>query len=534
MKKNKKNREPDLPLPRYIIAVFFFLVAGIITVGVIYYEHQIHAIKKDKEDELNAIAELKTGLLMTWRLERLADAEMIRGNPLLRTELIRWFKGDDSPGLHEDIQAWLESIKRSHRHNRVSVFSADRRRMLSWPEGNEPISPEIIRLISRPRPVCAPEFIDFHRIMKDGPIRLGILIPVPGCTSTKITLNLGYIYLEVDPTAYLFPLIQTWPTPSHTAETLLIRREGNDVVYLNELRHIKDTALKLRFHLAKKLDLPAARAVQGYEGAMEGYDYRGKAVLSALKKIPDSPWFLVAKVDQEEIYAPIRTDALIIMLVISLMIIGSGSFIGMWYQGRQTGIYRRQLEMEQERSILADRVSLLAKHANDVIFLLQSLKNYKFKDYLLSLLFGFLALSANLTLLPAFLIIISLLILDYVLNIKSYKKYSTIKLSFITILFGLAPVCYFTLYLLKLKKHGLLDVGSLNGLPACKIPAAMREYRGQPVGHTTAVEYAMHWDQAPPRAPRSPLPCKTRRLHRCGSRSFGRRVRASEILNAAR
>ena len=368
MKIGEEYKEPYLPLPRYIITVFSVLVAGIIIVGYLYYVHQIQTIKRDKQDELEAIADLKADELMRWQQERINDVEMVSGNPILDTIFNRWLKGDDSPGLYKNILGCMESIMRTHQYHSVSLFSTDLSRRISIPEDNEPVSPEVTRILSGHKQECSVQFLDIHHLGKNGPLRLGILIPIPGCTSLKES-NTGYVYMEIDPNDFLFPLIQSWPTPSQTAETLLVRREGNDVIYLNELRHIKNSALLLRSPISRK-DLPAARAVLGYEGVMEGYDYRGKAVLAFIKKIPDSPWFMVAKVDREEIYAPIRTAAFIITLVISLMIIGSGSFMGMWYRGRQAGMFRRQLMLEQERSILADRVSLLAKHANDVIFLL--------------------------------------------------------------------------------------------------------------------------------------------------------------------
>ena len=364
----RENPEPFIPLPRYVVAVFSVLVAGIIAVGIIYYVHQIHAIKKEKQDELKAIADLKSGQLMRWRLERMIDVEMLSGNPMVRTGLVRWLNGDDSPALQIDIRGCLDSALRSRQYCRVSIFNPDFSRRMSLPEYMEPISPEVSRIVTTRQSKCDPVFLDFYRVMKNGPIRLGILIPVPGCGQPEKT-TMGYMLLEIDPTAFLFPLIQSWPTPSHTAETLLVRREGNDVLFLNELRHIKKTVLRLRLPLYRH-DLPAARAVLGYEGAMEGDDYRGKAVLAYLDKIPDSPWFMVSKVDQDEIYAPIQKVALSITVIVILMILGSGSFIFVWYRGRQAEIYRRQLELERERTALAERVNLLTRHANDIIFML--------------------------------------------------------------------------------------------------------------------------------------------------------------------
>lgn len=43
-----------------------------------------------------------------------------------------------------------------------------------------------------------------------------------------------------------------------------------------------------------------AEAVLGKQGICEGSDYRGVAVLADLHPIPGSPWFIVAKVDAEE------------------------------------------------------------------------------------------------------------------------------------------------------------------------------------------------------------------------------------------
>src|ERR1035438_8946554 len=84
----------------------------------------------------------------------------------------------------------------------------------------------------------------------------------------------GILLLGIDPSEFLYPLIQSWPTPSRTAETLLVRREGDEVVYLNELRHRKDTAMQLRFPLTDRR-IPAVRGALGVEGTAEGIDYRG-------------------------------------------------------------------------------------------------------------------------------------------------------------------------------------------------------------------------------------------------------------------
>jgi signal transduction histidine kinase len=179
---------------------------------------------------------------------------------------------------------------------------------------------------------------------------MGIIVMIPK-DPLKDNSPLGYILMEIDPEVSVYPLIESWPTPSRTAETYIVRREGNDVVYLNDLRLQENTALIYRLPLSRP-NLPAAMAVLGKQGIVEGIDYRGNAVLAALTKIPDTPWFMVAKVDQEEIYAPIRKAALMITITFSLIIITLGTLIGLWYRGRQAEAYCRQLALEEEKNVL--------------------------------------------------------------------------------------------------------------------------------------------------------------------------------------
>ena len=114
--------------------------------------------------------------------------------------------------------------------------------------------------------------------------------------------------LRINPRDFLYPLIEKWPVPSKTGETLLVRREGDEVVYLNDLLHQPGAALTLRRSI-RDLQLPAAMGTRGYFGVTEGVDYRGVTVLAAVRAVPGSPWILVAKQDKTEIYAPLHQQA---------------------------------------------------------------------------------------------------------------------------------------------------------------------------------------------------------------------------------
>jgi len=200
---------------------------------------------------------------------------------------------------------------------------------------------------------------DLHRQQSDQSIHLGLIVPLVSDRSDVVLL------LEVDARQSLFPLVQSWPTRSRTAETLLIRREGNDAVFLNELRHRKGTALNLRLPIDRMPGLPAARATSGEEGVVEGNDYRQVPVVAALRAIPGTPWFLVAKIDREEIYAPFwrEVSTAIPLLAVLMMGVVSGVSV-LWHRRglvsaeRELVLQRRSLESERNFRVLFEQAAV--------------------------------------------------------------------------------------------------------------------------------------------------------------------------------
>ena len=179
---------------------------------------------------------------------------------------------------------------------------------------HEEAARSLVEALREGRPVMT----DLHAGPADLPPHIDVVAPLFSETDKTRDPN-GAVILQIDARQFLYPLIQFWPTPSVSAETLLVRKEGDAVLFLNDLRHQPDTALKLRIPLSKK-NVPAVMAVLGKEGIVQGTDYRGVGVLSVLKAVPNSPWFMVSKMDEAEALAGWRfRSILILVLVIALL-----------------------------------------------------------------------------------------------------------------------------------------------------------------------------------------------------------------------
>ncbi|MDQ5910090.1 MAG: hypothetical protein QG599_2185, partial [Pseudomonadota bacterium] len=167
--------------------------------------------------------------------------------------------------------------------------------------------------------------------------------------------------------SYLYPLIQSWPTPSHSAETLLVRREGEKVVFLNELRHQPHTALSLRVPLNDHDHLPAVQAVLGQQGLFQSRDYRGVEVLADLRPIPESPWFLIAKVDADELLAEARYRAGMVALFVALGILLAAAATIIAYRQRQARLYHDLYRSEREQQAAQEEFRITLYSIGDAV-----------------------------------------------------------------------------------------------------------------------------------------------------------------------
>ena len=180
------------------------------------------------------------------------------------------------------------------------------------------------------------------------------------------TEPLGAVVMSAEADDSLFPMLQDWPIPSDSGETLLVRRQGDQVLYLNELRQQKDTALNLTIPLSRT-DLPAVAAVLGQTGIFAGRDYRGVEVIASLRSIPDSPWYMVAKMDRSEAFAGETTRMVLILALAIVLIIAVVAAAWTYWQLGQKRHYREAYEREKERLALLSRFEHLMKQAGDAI-----------------------------------------------------------------------------------------------------------------------------------------------------------------------
>jgi len=77
----------------------------------------------------------------------------------------------------------------------------------------------------------------------------------------------------------------------------------------------------------------------------------------------------VAKVDEEEVHAPIRRRSITLGVMVFLLIFSAGAIVFHLWRRRQLRFYRRDTRPRSERRALLGHYDYLTRFANDIILL---------------------------------------------------------------------------------------------------------------------------------------------------------------------
>jgi two-component system cell cycle sensor histidine kinase/response regulator CckA len=347
-----------------LLTAFWLLALGVAAAGYEYYLNQKAAIENEERTKLSAIAELKIRQISSWRDERLADARIVAASPL--SQPVRQFlvEGQNTAVVRQQVESWLEAIRSATGYSNAILVNPERRIWVAA-GGSASAAEQYFTLGKEAIARGRAELTDLHMDRGLAGPHLGLNVPLRLAAGQA---PVGALLLGIDPKKFLYPLISLWPTASPSAETLLVRREGNEVVFLNELRHRSGTSLKLRFPLSNE-SLPAARGAMGFEGIMTGTDYRGAPVLAAVRRIPDFPWILVAKVDLAEVRAPIARQMFWLGLIGFSVILTIGTGVSLILRDLRAKFDLERYRAEIEHRALRGHYDYLSRFANDIILL---------------------------------------------------------------------------------------------------------------------------------------------------------------------
>ncbi len=335
------------------LALTFLLLSGAISViGLVAYRTQANHLTEVHLNDLEAIAQLKADAITEWLGERRANVVSASGNPTIANTVAEW-RHSGRAEAKARLLGFLSNFRRAYDFESAELRDLDGRLLL----GDGDIMPAMAQM-----PLLAKEalaagtavMVDLYFHPVDKSVRFGHLAPMYVMRSGRRE-PIALLFVGLRASSYLYPRIQQWPLPSATGETVLVRRDKDAILFLNALRLRPGVAFHMQRPVASP-DLPAAVAVRaGQPITIVGHDYRGVAVLAAARPVPDTDWFLVAKMDKTEALADLNrlaatTGALVLLaLAATLAVIAT-----LWQRQRllaahDRAAYASALQASEER-----------------------------------------------------------------------------------------------------------------------------------------------------------------------------------------
>jgi PAS domain S-box-containing protein len=325
---------------RLILAAVLSLV--FLAAGIIFYRNETKQIRQDNYRDLRTVAAFKVRQIQQWRQERLTDVTLISRSPAFLRFTEKLSREARYPDMERELRMRLELERTDNVYSDVLLISPQGRTILSLEARPTPLSDEARQAIGESLGRRSAALSELYRAT-DGRIYLDVVAPV--MDGDRLVAVVVY---RVDAGSRLYPMVTSWPGPGKSAETLLVRRDGGDVLVISEAGHRRNAALSLRYPLTRT-DIPAVQAVLGREGMFVGRDYREVEVMADIRRVPGSPWYMVAKIDMKEVLAEARHRAWFISLVVFLLLLINALMVFYAYRRRDTELYKALYRSEREQ-----------------------------------------------------------------------------------------------------------------------------------------------------------------------------------------
>ncbi len=324
------------------------LILACLFAGGWFYRNQVGERESEVRGDLSTVVRLKAEQITAWRRQSEQLGALV-GNVLSREP------GGRRSALSSDAIEGLRDLFAvngdGQEYRRLFVISGAGALIASVPDT---ASVNLISVFSQFALRAAGPFVTDLVHLSDGSSALFTVVPVHRPKGESLL-----IVVQSDPAVVLFPVMTTWQTHGVAAQVLLARRDGRTLI-----------AIPGGETIASFDHLPSETAAARMEAVNEIADTAGNRMLVAIRTVPDSPWVLVARVDQAALFSQYRLVAWFIVVSVGLLLMGLAFSTREWWTRHEVDEDRKRLDLEIEHQALVQHFDELTRYANDIILLM--------------------------------------------------------------------------------------------------------------------------------------------------------------------
>ncbi len=349
----------------YLLIAFAFL--PLVLFGTIFFSRTKATLKTVRTAQLDIVADLKKDKIESFYLERQADIQAALKFQVIRRNLpilSRYARNRTDPAYvkaRHELKDQMRTFQASYGY--LDVLLLDRQGTVVYVSNDERGAAQL------GRPLRDKTFFEegkkaiyftdvFFGAEGDHRAEMIGIAPVQDLQGAFA----GAIALEIDMRP-IFNFLQDTTGLGRTGEVLISRKQGDETLFLSPLRSEPDAPLTKTVSSRENRAVPAIRAAQGEDGSGLVHDYRGVEVLAAWRYIPLLRWGLVTKMDAAEVFQPLQTLQVIVLLS-GIGIVVVGTLMALMTARRVTGPIR-SLQKGAEAVAAGDMSYRVATHRQD-------------------------------------------------------------------------------------------------------------------------------------------------------------------------
>lgn len=378
-----------------IMVFLVFLIAGLWSISV-FVDHERRRDLNHWQITLGIMADSKANSILRWVDDRFAVLNELAQNGSLQlyTQQLQQKSGaagDEEPAqvsyLRNLIRATAERTGFVDRERTappvpanvafqtdaaLMLFDRHKKLITATPGASEP-DPHLLAMLQEAMET-GPVFDDLRLNRNNQPVA-GFIVPVFSLQPQGDHQEpVGFLVGFSNAARSLFPLLAAEASYTETDEAFVVRRDGEEVVYLSPLA---DGTLPLKRRLALNApNLAAADALKHPGSFGQAQDYAGTPVLMTSRKLTGLPWVLVQKVEVAEALKESKMhQRFLYSALLLVLLLVSSLLVAAWWYGSTLRERQASCELLVKSKQLESQTQLLKainENISDLIFLVDA------------------------------------------------------------------------------------------------------------------------------------------------------------------
>jgi PAS domain S-box-containing protein len=329
------------------VAIAAIFIVFISAVAVFAYLQQAK-ILGDQKAFLESVTAQKRQALEFWYMHHMTEGNETEENTYFTTMLASFARAP-SRATRKPLDDYFSDLAYYFGYANTELLTPDGRVLFALKSTSpnasssvKEIAPYLETTAFRRRPV----FTHLYNLPPQGKPGCNLIIPIYRNSDDLASKPFLYIVHYIEAQNDIYPMLESWPTLSKSAESLLLENRGGTIHFLNSPKVLPGSALGISIPMnGSKLVEADAFLHKGH--FFIGTDYRGKKVLAYADQIPEMGWTIVSKMDLSEIMKPWWGIFILLVIVMLAGTIALAMAVVATSRHRSVLFFRRNYEAEK-------------------------------------------------------------------------------------------------------------------------------------------------------------------------------------------